>query len=122
VKKAYPFFCRLLLFVYPRRFRTTYGREALHQLQSDLRDARSAGLVRSSVGRITSLVDFVFAGVSERLASLETKPTRMQGRGNTMSTIVQVTESMHVSWVNDSWLVNTAKMHRWNGTARCVGA
>ncbi len=73
MKKKVPRSYRLLLFVYPRRFRLTYGSEAIRQLQSDLREARRAGPMKAALGHVIGMADFIFAGLSERIASHKAK-------------------------------------------------
>jgi putative ABC transport system permease protein len=82
---------RLLLLLYPARFRREYGGEALRQLHHDLREARSAGPIRSVLERAACLADFCLAGLAERLTSMSTgDPNRSRKTtGHFMSTVFQ---------------------------------
>jgi putative ABC transport system permease protein len=81
VMKHVPRFYRLLLLVYPRRFRLRYGSEAIRQLQSDLREAGNAGPIKAVFGLFMGTTDFILAGFSERIASRKATAKAMSPPG-----------------------------------------
>ncbi|UCG87247.1 MAG: ABC transporter permease [Gemmatimonadota bacterium] len=83
---------RLLLLLYPPRFRREYGGEALRQLEADLLEANDSGRLRRFIEGSVVLLDFTLAGVLERFASLgsRSRPVSSPSRGGgLMSTMLQ---------------------------------
>jgi putative ABC transport system permease protein len=83
--------CGLLLLLYPARFRRKYGREALHQLETDLLEAGRASRIRAYIERSTGLMDFALAGFSERIATYGngSRHVGLRTHGNLMTTFMQ---------------------------------
>ena len=92
--------CRLLLRIYPRAFRKSYGSEVIRALADDLRDAQAANRGRS--GRWTrwhalnaGLGDLILAGLAERIRHLARHEpplsfeTARSTRKNTMDNLQQ---------------------------------
>lgn len=75
---------RILLRVYPKRFRERFGDEALLQLQADLKETQA-------IAKIACVGEFLFAGVAERATLLDkrTGPNTRQRKGGIMSSLVQ---------------------------------
>ena len=82
---------RILLWAYPKRFRLTFGDDALRQLGSDIDDARDSGLLRAVVGCVIGIAEFVFAGIAERctLSGSALKLSTKRRRGTVMSNLGQ---------------------------------
>jgi predicted permease len=74
--KRIPWFYRLLLILYPPRFRRAFGQEAIRQLELDMGEVAGAGSVRSFVNGALNLIGFATAGIEERFASLRRSAER----------------------------------------------
>jgi putative ABC transport system permease protein len=75
---------RILLRLYPKRFRELYGDEAMLQLQADMKETRA-------FAKVTCVVEFLFAGVAERAHYIArtTKSKTEQRKGSIMSSLAQ---------------------------------
>jgi predicted permease len=85
--KRIPWFYRLLLILYPPRFRRAFGEQAIRQLELDLREAGGPGSVRSFVTYTLNLIGFATAGIQERFASVRQsgeRPVRREGYVNSL--------------------------------------
>jgi predicted permease len=85
--KRISWFYRLLLTLYPPRFRRAFGEEAIRQLELDLREAGGGNSIRSTITRGLHLIGFAVSGIQERFVSVRPsgeRPARREGYVNSV--------------------------------------
>ena len=89
--KQFPLLYRILLRAYPKRFRQTFGDDAVSQLTSDLHETRDSGFLGAVAGHVICISEFVLAGIAERctLSGTTMKPSTKRRRGIVMSNLWQ---------------------------------